>query len=258
MRFVLALGMSVALLTGLVVARRLPLGELGGWLRTAIGLLLLSFTMAIVVFLPMASYGQAMDIDTEQLHLAQLFIGHYVLIVFLLVWWRLRRDRTSLAGFLHVATSGWSARLVEGAKAGVLGWLLAVTMNLTIGGLLGGSGALAEPEKMIPDVVVWFAHLDVGSKLAIIAMAMTVEEAFFRGFLQPRLGELGTSMLFAIGHFSYGLPFLVVGVFTISLVIGRTFERSRDLVPCIVAHGVFDAIQLFVVLPAAVRAMNLT
>jgi hypothetical protein len=32
-----------------------------------------------------------------------------------------------------------------------------------------------------------------------------------------------------------------------------SFARSGDLLPCIIAHGVFDGIQLLVVLPIAVR-----
>ena len=82
---------------------------------------------------------------------------------------------------------------------------------------------------------------------------LAVEEAFFRGFLQPRFGLVVSSILFALSHFNYGLPFLIVGVFTISLVIGLTLTRSGDLLPCIIAHGIFDSVQLFIVLPWVVR-----
>ena len=95
--------------------------------------------------------------------------------------------------------------------------------------------------------------MPIAYKLIIVIVAMTVEEAFFRGFLQARFGLVVSSVLFALSHFSYGLPFMIVGVFTISLVIGRAFQRSGDLLPCIIAHGIFDSIQLFVILPWAVR-----
>jgi membrane protease YdiL (CAAX protease family) len=84
-------------------------------------------------------------------------------------------------------------------------------------------------------------------------VAMTVEEAFFRGFLQPRVGLVVSSILFAFSHFSYGLPFMIVVVFTISLIIGRAFERAGDLLPCVVAHGIFDGVQLLVILPWTVH-----
>src|SRR5206468_6808878 len=105
-----------------------------------------------------------------------------------------------------------------------------------------------EPHEA-PPIMIWLAGLPLTYKLIIIAAAMTVEEAFFRGFLQPRVGLVASSILFALSHFSYGLPFMIVGVFTISLVIGGTLARTGDLLPCIVAHGIFDGVQLLIVLP---------
>jgi membrane protease YdiL (CAAX protease family) len=39
----------------------------------------------------------------------------------------------------------------------------------------------------------------------------------------------------------------------ISLVIGWVFHRTGRLLPCIVVHGVFDSIQLLVVIPLAAQ-----
>ena len=141
-----------------------------------------------------------------------------------------------------------------GVRAGVGGWLLTVAITATAATLLGGVVTSEEEMTEIPAIVLWMANLPLGYKLLIIGMAMTVEEAFFRGFLQPRVGLWLSTILFAISHFSYGLPFLVLGVFCISVVIGRTMQRSNDLIPCIVAHGVFDAIQLIVILPLVVNS----
>lgn len=209
--------------------------------------------LALAIFVPVVSFGDAEALDVSQFDLPSLFVGHYVLIGFLLMWWLLGVERLSLPRFLHFGALRWEDRLRVGVRTGLAGWMLAVIMNLTIGGLLGSSGALDDPGK-VPEIVGWFAGLAVPAKLLVIGMAMTVEEAFFRGFLQPRLGPWITSGLFALAHFSYGLPFLVVGVLTISVMLGRTFERTGDLVPCIIGHGVFDAIQLFIVLPIAIRA----
>jgi membrane protease YdiL (CAAX protease family) len=90
-------------------------------------------------------------------------------------------------------------------------------------------------------------------KILIVLSAMTIEEAFFRGWLQKRVGLVASTILFAVGHAGYGQPFMLVGVLVISLVIGYTFYRTKNLVPCIVAHGVFDAIQLFVIVPVALK-----
>jgi membrane protease YdiL (CAAX protease family) len=90
----------------------------------------------------------------------------------------------------------------------------------------------------------------------IVGAAMSVEEAFFRGFLQPRLGLALSTLLFTLAHVNYGLPFMVVAVLTISAILGALFAVRRNLLPCMVAHGVFDAIQIFLVIPFAVRQLT--
>jgi membrane protease YdiL (CAAX protease family) len=85
---------------------------------------------------------------------------------------------------------------------------------------------------------------------------MTVEEGFFRAFLQTRIGWIPSSILFALGHAGYGLPMMLFSVFVISLVIGWSLRRTGRLLPCIVAHGVFDAIQLLIIMPAAVKMIG--
>jgi membrane protease YdiL (CAAX protease family) len=143
-------------------------------------------------------------------------------------------------------------KLRRGLATGAGGWLLTLMITGIATAAAGVSGRVSEPTQ-IPPVMAWLAALPISSKLIIVVAAMTVEEAFFRGFLQPRVGLFLSSVMFALSHFSYGLPFMIVGVFTISLIIGRAFARSGDLLPCIIAHGVFDAVQLLVILPLAVR-----
>lgn len=106
-----------------------------------------------------------------------------------------------------------------------------------------------KPSPMIP----WLAAMPIWRKVLIVLSAMTVEEAFFRGWLQKRIGLVASTILFAIGHAGYGQPFMLVGILVISLVIGTTFYQTKNLVPCIVAHGVFDTIQLFVIVPVALK-----
>ncbi|HYD48257.1 MAG TPA: CPBP family intramembrane glutamic endopeptidase [Terriglobales bacterium] len=251
----LTLGLSATAVALFAYSGRLSvLTEFGTPLRAAVATVLLVLVLSVAVFLPVVAYGEADSLDPSELSLPMVFFGHYVLILFLMAWWRLRRDSVSLAEFLHVGSWQWPW-LRDGVLTGVWGWLLAVTMNVTLGSILGSAGALPSSEGA-PEIVTWLVELSTGAKLLIIGMAMTVEEGFFRGFLQPRFGFWPTNVLFALGHFSYGLPFLVVGVFTVSFVLGKTFERSRNLVPCIVGHGVFDGIQLFIILPIAVSAMN--
>jgi hypothetical protein len=52
----------------------------------------------------------------------------------------------------------------------------------------------------VPEIMIWVATLPVWQKLIIIFVAMTVEEGFFRAFLQSRFGWIPSSLLFALGQ----------------------------------------------------------
>jgi membrane protease YdiL (CAAX protease family) len=227
--------------------------EFRGWPRQVIAAFLLTGVLAFAVFLPVTSFGKADEIDPDTIWFPSLLAGHFLLATFLLLWWRLRAD-TPLASFLKLTRGNWWAKIRTGAAVGCGGWVATVTVTGTAAGLFALTGRTSGPSAVSP-LIVWLAELPLLDRLIMIGVAMTVEEAFFRGFLQPRFGLVLSSVLFALSHFSYGLPFMIVGVFTISLIIGRTFKRSGDLLPCVVAHGIFDAVQLLIVLPLAVRAL---
>ena len=93
----------------------------------------------------------------------------------------------------------------------------------------------------------------IWKKALLVLSAMTVEEAFFRAWLQKRLGLIASTTLFAMAHFTLGQPILLIGVTVISLVIGLTFYRTKNILPGVIAHGVFDAVQLFVIIPIAFK-----
>jgi membrane protease YdiL (CAAX protease family) len=243
---------SVALLA--LAQCRPYIDEFRGRFRQTIAAFLLIGILALAVFYPVTSFGKADEIDPDTIWFPALLLGHLVLSLFLLMWWRLRGDVT-LAAFLHLSPQHLWDKVRRGLATGCFGWLLTIMVTGAVAAAAAATGRVEEPTAL-PPVMHWLAELPLGYKLIIVAAAMTVEEAFFRGFLQPRVGLLVSSVLFALSHFTYGLPFMIVGVFTISLVIGRTFERSGDLLPCIVAHGVFDAVQLLVILPFAVHTWS--
>ena len=66
-------------------------------------------------------------------------------------------------------------------------------------------------------------------------------------------GLIASTALFAMAHLTMGQPFVLIGVTIVSIVIGVTFYRTRNLIPGVIAHGVFDAVQLFVIIPIAYR-----
>jgi membrane protease YdiL (CAAX protease family) len=224
--------------------------ECRGRLRQTLAVFLLIGILALVAFYPVTAFGHGEEIDPALLSFPSLLLGELLLVGFLLLWWRL--GSAPIGRFLHLSRGAWWAKVRRGLLTGAAGWALTAVVTGAAAGIVSALG-LGGASAGAPPVMVWLARLPWGEKLIIVAAAMTVEEAFFRGFLQARFGLLLSSLLFALSHFSYGLPFMIVGVFTISLVIGWTFERSGDLLPCIVAHGVFDGVQLLVILPWAVH-----
>ncbi len=244
--------LSLLCVAALAVAGRRPyLDEFRGRVRQTVAALSLIGILALAVFSAVTAFGEGAELDPDTIQLPLLLAGHGLLAGFLLLWWWLRGD-VPPGRFLQLSADRLWHKLRRGIATGCAGWVLTVAVTGAAAGVAGAIGRASEPTD-IPPIMVWLAALPIGYKLAIVGTAMTVEEAFFRAFLQPRFGLLVSSILFALSHFNYGLPFMVVGVFTISLVIGRTLARSGDLLPCIIAHGLFDGVQLFVVLPLTVH-----
>ncbi|MGD9762482.1 MAG: lysostaphin resistance A-like protein [Candidatus Binatia bacterium] len=225
--------------------------------RRIAALVLLWGILSVAVFHPVVSPGAAAQVDPDGLPFAALFAGHVLLAGFLAAWWRLAYPEP-LRRFLRLETAS-SADVGFGVRIGLLGWGVALmtgaaaALGLQAIGYAPGGG---EEAMAVPPLLLWLADLSVERKLAVVAVAMTVEEAFFRGFLQPRIGWIPASVLFALAHAGYGLPTLLASVLALSLVIGWAFRRTGSLLPCIVAHGVFDAIQIFVVMPLAIEHLR--
>jgi len=177
----------------------------------------------------------------------QLFGLHAILFVFLLVWWLLTK-RPPLGEFLNIPRRGNGQAVLTGFAVGVGGWIFTITIAVIIGLILVASGVMPKNPQPSP-MIGWMAALPLWKKCVIVLSAMTIEEAFFRGWLQKRIGLIASTILFALAHSGLGQPFLLIGVTLISLVIGFTFYRTKNLIPGIIAHGIFDAVQLFVIIP---------
>jgi membrane protease YdiL (CAAX protease family) len=62
--------------------------------------------------------------------------------------------------------------------------------------------------------------------------------------------------MFTAAHGVYGQPLVLVGILVISTVLSITFVLYGNVLPCIVAHGTFDAIQMFVLIPLTLKGMG--
>ena len=98
--------------------------------------------------------------------------------------------------------------------------------------------------------------MSIWTRLAVSVSAGVVEETFFRGFLQPRVGIGLSTALFTLAHLSYDQPFMLVGVALLSLIFAFLVRWRQNLWAAITAHALFDALQLLVVIPTTLRWMQ--
>ena len=80
-----------------------------------------------------------------------------------------------------------------------------------------------------------------------LVFAPVVEEGLFRGVLyqfgrdrgRPRLALVGTSVLFGLAHANAAafLPLALIGA-----LLGRLYERTGNLLACILAHALFNLV----------------
>ena len=230
-------------------------------IRRGAALALLWCVLMACVFYPTVSPGEAVDVDPATIWFPTLFTGHLVLIGFLVAWCWLARP-TPIRRFLRL-DHATRDDIPYGLKTGVVGWVAAIAASATVAIALlavgrtatGGDESLNQPFD-VPPLLIWLTQLPLWRKLTVVAMAMTVEESFFRAYLQTRIGWLLSSVLFALSHGGYGLPTLTASVFAVSLVIGWALRRRNSLLPCIVAHGFFDGVQLLIVMPIAVEHLH--
>jgi membrane protease YdiL (CAAX protease family) len=81
----------------------------------------------------------------------------------------------------------------------------------------------------------------VAGALALGLSAGISEELLFRGAVQPRLGLLLATLLFAIGHLQYGLTVATLEVFVIGVVLGVVRNRTHTTL-CILIHAAYNTI----------------
>jgi hypothetical protein len=88
----------------------------------------------------------------------------------------------------------------------------------------------------------------------LLLAAPILEEAAFRGAVQPTLGRvlpdwrlgglsaanLVTSSLFALVHLAHQPPTMAAAIMAPSLLLGMIYERSGRLAPCMVLHGWYN------------------
>ena len=161
-----------------------------------------------------------------------------------------------LAAQFGFVAQGVPREIGLGLLLGVGAWVVVLLGLLLLGLLLVAMGAEDLVPKQPPALIPFIAGLPVLVKILISLSAGVVEEWFFRGFLQPRLGLLLSTAMFVLAHFAYGQPFMLIGIGLLSLIYGLLVKWRQNIWPAIAAHALFDAVQLLVVVPGALRLLE--
>jgi membrane protease YdiL (CAAX protease family) len=230
--------------------------------RRAAAMGLLAAVLLLTVAIPFAVGLAGTEPEARELSFVSLFGVHATLAVFLLCYYLLS-GRRSVAEFLRLRSERPASDLTAGIFVGAAGWLLTILLAALFVGLwylITGSppgGESAPSESHVSRTILLLIAQPIAVKLAIVVSAMFVEEFFFRSFLQTRVGPLAATLMFTAAHGAYGQPLVLVGILVISTVLSIAFSLYRNVLPCVVAHGVFDGIQMFVVIPLVLKAIPL-
>lgn len=212
------------------------------------------FLLLLGVLVANAAKNPARASDLARTPFYSLFSLHLILVMFLVGWW-LATGRPHLREFFSLQRGRTGEAVLIGLAVGIAGWIFTLLVAVAIAAILNATGLIDEPK---PSPVIGFmASLPIWKKALLVLSAMTVEEAFFRAWMQKRIGLIASTTLFALAHFTLGQPLLLIGVTVISLVIGFAFYRTKNVLPGVIAHGVFDAVQLFVIIPIAFKVSGI-
>jgi membrane protease YdiL (CAAX protease family) len=170
-------------------------------------------------------------------------------------------------GIAHLAVRGAGREAIGFPPPSLADLRLAfATLALVVAPLLGVAGIL---DRIVPyqhPVVDYLrGHRDplaIGLVvLSAVVVAPLAEEFFFRrvlqGWLERRLGPHrgGTAVFiaaaaFAVAHTGQGLAWVPLLLF--GLVLGTLARETGSLVPCILLHGLFNAVSIALLLTGAV------
>jgi membrane protease YdiL (CAAX protease family) len=223
--------------------------------RRAVAMGLLAGVLLLTVAVPFAAGSVGSKPEVRQLSLVSVFAVHAILLFFLACYYALS-GRRSVADFLKLKSDRPAADLSAGILIGVSGWILTIltaTAIVLLWYLVSRRSPVETASPSVSPMIVWLVSRPLWVKIAIVVSAMVVEELFFRSFLQTRVGPVASTLMFTAAHGVYGQPLMLVGILVISTVLSIAFAKYRNVLPCIVAHGVFDSIQMFIVIPLLLK-----
>lgn len=208
----------------------------------------LALVLAVILFGTQVSAIVFTDVLASDLKIPPLTIGDLVaqeapfaVMAFAGVGLYIRRSFAASSDRLGLVTPAWWHITLALGAAGAF-WVL-------------GEVSLWLSQIYTPDITAKVQttsdHLfgGLGGPAGIAALALLpgfCEEVLFRGALQPRLGLLLTSLLFAAIHTEYGLSFDVVTIFVIAIGLGliRRYSNTTASVTCHVAYNLLASLTI--------------
>lgn len=134
-------------------------------------------------------------------------------------------------------------------------WISVVVLMALLALLLQATGSSELLPQELPPMVGFLAGLPFLVRVALSLSAGVVEEVFFRGFLQRRVGVFFSTLLFVLAHLSYDQPMMLLGITLLSLTFAWLTLVRGNVLPAIAAHFVFDAVQLLWFVPAQMKTI---
>ncbi len=130
-----------------------------------------------------------------------------------------------------------------GAKDTLIKSFILFSFILFVGIIISLIAGMVAQKDLLP-VEETIQHITQTQPLFLIYLfivRIVSEEIFFRGFLVPKIGALGSSALFGLLHFAYGSIFEVIGAFVLGLILAYGFKKFKTLYPNIIAHFAYNA-----------------
>lgn len=266
------LALTLALVTALAVdeltvRRGLDPPGLRSPVRRVAAMLVLAAVFLFGIFVPLVTFDLPLEVDLETVSVAQLFLFQALLVASLATWYALGYLGVVDRGVGEPVTPWWvcfglrarrlRVELGVGLVAGVGAWMVTLAGAMLWALILSwiGGEELVDSAGETPELIVFMAGLPIVVRLLISLSAGVVEELFFRGFLQPRIGVALTTVLFVGAHLGYAQPLMLFGLTVLSLLYGGLVKWRGSIWAAITAHTLFDAVQLLVVIPTALDLM---
>lgn len=232
------------------------------WRRLA-ALAVLASIFFLGVFLPVVLFGVDKPAPTaDDVGGPGIFLLQGLLLLSLVTWFLLGYAGVPGARLsdLFARQFGLRARapateLGVGVAAGAVGWLMVIGLMIAVVGVVWALGGEEYLPQAPPELVPLVAGLPFLVRIAIGMTAGIVEELFFRGFLQPRVGIALSTAFFAMAHLSYDAPFMLVGITALSILFAFLVRWRRSILAAIAAHAAFDLIQLLIVVPQVLKRL---